>query len=742
MAKDNKNPIDAKKKVIFSILLILIPVLFLLLVEGLLRIFNYGDNYRLFREHELYGKTYRMCNPDYGKKYFCFLPYTSPYPDLFLKDKPKNCFRIFVLGSSTVYGFPYEAGTRFSRILQERLQDTYTEKRIEVVNIAITAINSYTFQDIIDEIFPEKPDAILIYAGHNEFYGGMGIGSKDAFGQVRWLKLLHLKLMDFKTYQLIRSVIFGIKKAISRPGTQEFAETATLMERSAANRAIEYNSKIYRLTQACFEKNMGTVLKKAQRKKIPVFFSEVICNVRDLAPFASLRNGKYPPADKIFDRAVQYNNGGMFDSARVSYYYAKDLDGIRFRASEDINTIIQKLAGEYGSYFVPMKEIFEDNSPNGLIGNELLTEHVHPNIDGYFLMADAFYTSVLKSSLIGMPDSANIKKPDWYRVHWGFTSLDSLAADILIKKLKGGWPFQPDTVVNTFIRNYQPKSLIDSLAYQAVRYDDISMESAHKTLAKYYVIHNLPDKAVDEYRSIIKSEPFKLINYIEAGDILFDSKKYEDAITTYKQALKLTRDNYALSRIGETYALMSNYGPAIPYLEEVHAKLPEFRKRTVVSYLYDAYKNVGKTEAANKLFANNQDIFKEHKTSINKQEIILRLPPEVRKPIEQAIHLLQMGAPDPAYKLLLEANQINETSVANRFLGDILLVRKDRNALMYLKKVYYDYKTDADYLNTLCYASILFGDYLYAAKILPELKDLAPQNPNIPKYERAIAQNK
>jgi hypothetical protein len=41
-------------------------------------------------------------------------------------------------------------------------------------------VNSYTFYDKIDEILKEDPDAILIYAGHNEFYGELGIGSSKS----------------------------------------------------------------------------------------------------------------------------------------------------------------------------------------------------------------------------------------------------------------------------------------------------------------------------------------------------------------------------------------------------------------------------------------------------------------------------------------------------------------------------------------------------------------------------------
>lgn len=49
-----------------------------------------------------------------------------------------------------------------------------------------------------------------------------------------------------------------------------------------------------------------------------------------------------------------------------------------------------------------------------------------------------------------------------------------------------------------------------------------------------------------------------------------------------------------------------------------------------------------------------------------------------------------------------------------------------------------DYSSDPDYLNTVCYASIYFEDYNYARKILPTLKKLSPDNPNIAAYKKML----
>jgi hypothetical protein len=118
------------------------------------------------------------------------------------------------MGCSTTRGFPYEMGITFTRILNYRLQDVFPHKRIEVVNLAMAAVNSYTQADFIDEILEKKPDAILIYTGHNEYYGALGIGSIENGGNDRWLKRAHLKLVRLRTYQLIRNSLLVLPTSL------------------------------------------------------------------------------------------------------------------------------------------------------------------------------------------------------------------------------------------------------------------------------------------------------------------------------------------------------------------------------------------------------------------------------------------------------------------------------------------------------------------------------------------------
>ena len=103
---------------------------------------------------------------------------------------------------------------------------------------------------------------------------------------------------------------------------------------------------------------------------------------------------------------------------------------------------------------------------------------------------------------------------------------------------------------------------------------------------------------------------------------------------------------------------------------------------------------------------------------------------------------LQSKDIDKALDILYEANKIQETSISNRLIGEILLQKKDKRALTYLKKAYYEFSSDANFLNTLCYASIYYNDLDYAEKILLELKQLSPNFEKQRMYENMIMQRR
>jgi len=103
--QQNKVKVPASTRKIFYLTLILIPIIFFVLLETGLRIFNYGYDYTQWVSPT---KGKYVLNPDIAHKYFHNIdnvPYSNQ--DIFDEKKKPNTFRVFVLGESAGAGYPF-----------------------------------------------------------------------------------------------------------------------------------------------------------------------------------------------------------------------------------------------------------------------------------------------------------------------------------------------------------------------------------------------------------------------------------------------------------------------------------------------------------------------------------------------------------------------------------------------------------------------------------------------------------
>ena len=342
-----------------------------------------------------------MLNPAVASRYFTSVKNVpASIGDVFDAVKKPAAFRIFVLGESSAAGYPYMPMGSFSRYIRRRLELAYPKKNIEVVNISLTAINSYTIRDFIPEVLNQKPDLILIYTGHNEYYGALGVGSMESFGTSRTVVNLILELNKFRTTQLLRNFIQWSASLFS--GKEEM-KTGTLMSRMAKNQSISLDSDSYKSGIDQFEGNMRDVIEMTKKAKIPVIIGTLTSNLKDLKPFISIKDNKKPAASDIYIQAQQSYTAGKYKIADSLYRYAKDLDELRFRAPEEINRTIKKLSKNYNIPIVDIDSAFCASSPNGIVGDNLMTDHLHPTLRGYQLMGKLYFEKM--SRLNFLPDT-------------------------------------------------------------------------------------------------------------------------------------------------------------------------------------------------------------------------------------------------------------------------------------------------------------------------------------------------
>lgn len=62
------------------------------------------------------------------------------------------------------------------------------------MNTSLVATNSYTIRDMVPEILEQQPDMVIIYSGHNEYYGALGVGSSQSLGRYPMVTNFYLRL--------------------------------------------------------------------------------------------------------------------------------------------------------------------------------------------------------------------------------------------------------------------------------------------------------------------------------------------------------------------------------------------------------------------------------------------------------------------------------------------------------------------------------------------------------------------
>ncbi len=619
-----------RRERIFRLVLLALPVLFFILLELALRLFNYGGNLALFVPAELVP-GFMQVNGNVGRRYFSaagVTPETSQ--DLFRAHKAANAYRIFVLGESTTAGYPYMYNGSMSKMLYQRLLDYFPEREIEVVNLAMPAINSFSLLDMTQEALAQRPDALIIYCGHNEFYGALGVGSTESLGRWRSVINLYLRLQRWKTMLFLRDRLETVKKWFRPNAASEHEGRPTLMETMVAEQQIPYQSEAYQRARVFFKANLQDIVAAAEQQGVRVILSNLVSNVRDLPPFTSLyspdtdqaayerelqrgaklrANGNYAGALALFDSLRHLDESpaklyfevgrclealGNFREARAVYGKARDLDGLRFRASADFNAAIQEVAEAGAAVFVDMESAFVQASANGLIGRNLMLEHVHPNVEGYFIMGRELCRAMRENGFVAnIWDEAKARPDSVYWQQRGVTALDEEIARIRIAMLTQNWPFVPKDRALPFI--YRPQNDLEKLAYAAWK-REMTWEKAHVLMAEAYEQRGQLALAAKEYEALILQTPYNASPYVRAGVIYVQMQDYDRAhgLLVKSLALEPTADAYKI--VGAIWLSRRQPGQSVPYLQKA-LQLEPANGQTLYN-LASAYLQLGQLENA------------------------------------------------------------------------------------------------------------------------------------------------
>ena len=546
----------------------LLPVIVIILLEFTLRTFNYGRNIETWIPYhpELPGKL--VLNIEVASKYFLTTKgIPSSIFDPFDAVKKPGTFRVFVLGESSAAGFPYEPTGSYSRYIRDRLQLVYPKQNIEVVNVSMAAINSIVIKDMLPEILKQDPDLILLYVGHNEYYGVFGAASQSLFAGNKTMLSAMLYLNEFKTVQLLRNMFNTVSFWFKGKGKDN---GATLMARMASNNLVPYKSKLYQAGLTQFEGELSDIIQMIKEKNVPLIMGTLTSNLKDQPPFISINEKESESADNYYKLAQESLKNGNAVEAKKLFIKAKELDALRFRAPEEMNDIIKELAGRNQIPLVDFESAFNNESENDIVGNNLMVDHLHPTLHGYQIFGKLFFEAMEKNNFQPSAEKINISDEEQHALvvkNFPFSRLDSTIANYRLLSLKGDFPFNKDGKSKTLLDFVKLTDYNDSLAYKVVE-QNYYWELAHKKLATYYLGQKNYTGFMNEYSALIGQFPYTIGLYEKVVTVLLESQKYSKAYSYLEKYYRLQPDAFCTKWLGTINLFNNNDDLALRYLKE------------------------------------------------------------------------------------------------------------------------------------------------------------------------------
>ncbi len=601
-AKDDTkaNPLTPGRLWLFRFTaLVGVPLLLFGGLELALRVLGYGYPTSFFVRNPLPEETTLVENRQFSRRYFAPELMRIPKPVAFSTVKPKGTLRVFVFGESAAEGDP-ASPFGFARILQVLLSDRYPERRIEVINTAVTAINSHVLRPIAREAARRDGDVWVIYMGNNEVVGPFGAGT--VFGaQVLPLPLIRasVSVKATRTGQLLDDVLLRVGR---RAGPEEWGGMEMFLKQQ-----VRHDDPRMTRVYAHFERNLNDMVRSGVGGGAKVVVSTVGSNLRDCPPFASLhranlpteklaewkeayeagvaleQQGEYAAAQAQYQRAAEVDDGfadlqyrmgrceaalGRADAARQHFTKARDLDTLRFRADSRINDIIRQVAKGWESRGVRLADAeaaLAAAASDGIIGAESFFEHVHLTFKGNYQVAREMAAQVAFALSGNLSAGAGESGRGWLAIEecerrLGLTDCERLRMEEEMWRRTGAPPFthQLDHAADAARRTARlaearERDRTNFLASAALYREALARTGEdwqlHDNFAGALVLHGDYSNAVLHLREVSRLLPHHLQTYNLLGSVLLDQARWSEAEACYQQARRVQRD-YLESWIG------------------------------------------------------------------------------------------------------------------------------------------------------------------------------------------------
>jgi tetratricopeptide (TPR) repeat protein len=556
---------------------------------------------------------------------------TTFNPQSFLAEKPPNGLRIFGLGGSSTFGFPWGADAAFTQILGEAIARLRPDLAVEAVNAGGTSYAMHRVNLVVDELLDDQPDVFVVYSGHNEFV------ERSFFEALKEGSAIRNRLTHWLAYTRIYTALRALLEPTGASGGDRTTEASDqpfdLEVRRDETRAYSEAEKAAVVED--YRAGLSRLTRRARAAGVHVVLVTVPANLSRWRPEAStndpslgeaerrrwgdafvegrraLRDGALDVAEARLAEAAELDPGhaetwfllgqareglGRFDAAARAYALACDLDASPIRRISGINEAIRSVAREEQVPLVDADRLFAERSANGLVGFELVEDYVHPTRAGHELIAWHVLRAMADAGWLGegvTPDRAAYDRllaerhtrPQERNATWfynqGVILTDQGALDAAIEKYREAVRLQPDyreALTNLGLlltRTGRSDEAVPVLEHLVAI--DPGASGGHLNLGNALQALGRYAEAVDRYREAIRLSPELAFAHNSLGNALQALGRYAEAEAAYARALAL-RPDYAAAHTnwGNALSAQQRADEAVTHYAEALRLQPDY----------------------------------------------------------------------------------------------------------------------------------------------------------------------
>ncbi|RZW14334.1 MAG: tetratricopeptide repeat protein, partial [Desulfobulbaceae bacterium] len=273
---------DARKIVFTVITIFVVPLLFFVLFEFSLKVAGVGTSFDYFHKIDIDGQAHFQENPDFADQFYPAALNIGPRENTFAVERNPELIRVYILGGSAAMGFPYR-NHGIDRLLETQLRAALPARKIEVINMAMTSVNSHVVYAVARSIPDNSADFAVILMGNNEVVGPYGPGTlnQSFLGNITLIRGIQA-LKRTRLWQALDRLIMQFKPSdamqdLEWEGMQMFT-----------NNGVSHDDPRMESVYGHFEDNLNDIIETLRDKGIHVLLSSVPVNLRHSAPFLSV----------------------------------------------------------------------------------------------------------------------------------------------------------------------------------------------------------------------------------------------------------------------------------------------------------------------------------------------------------------------------------------------------------------------------------------------------------------------